>query len=54
MTNELHLIPEAIKGIAARADKNNKFTNSNEKFMAISQLEAIIRFCEKAIKAAKS
>lgn len=46
---DMNLVPEMIKSLVTRADKNNPYTNANEKFMALSQLENIVLYCTKSI-----
>lgn len=46
MNNENHLVPEIVKNIAQRATSTTRYVNDNEKFMAVSQLEAISKYCD--------
>lgn len=45
-----NLIPENVKNIAWRANPQNPHVNSQERFMATTQLEQIKMYCEKALE----
>lgn len=49
MKIEQHLVPENIKGIAWKANPDNKISTQNEKIVALSQLEMIAEYCRLAL-----
>lgn len=46
---DLNLVPENIKNIAWRTNPENPHVNTQERLMAVAQLENIISYCEKAL-----
>jgi hypothetical protein len=46
MSNNSHLVPVVIQDIVAKLPTSK----GNEKMMLIARLEAIVQFCQKALK----